>query len=157
MNIQKISVPEQFVISVEYTNAFVSDIPKILPQAFGSLGAYIASKGIKLDKPPFVIYRGVDVTGKETPFSFSFEVVFPLDKELDTHGDVKGYYMPYMELATTVYRGPYSQSAPVYQALVKWVEENGYKYEECAWETYLSGPEVPEKESITIISIPITK
>jgi len=49
--------------------------------------------------------------------------------------------IPGGKLATCLYTGPYSDIAPAYEALSKWITEHGYEAAGAAYETYLNDPQ----------------
>lgn len=59
--------------------------------------------------------------------------------------------------ATVVHHGPYDDFTPAYQALMEWVQSNGYRIIGPNREIYLRGPEsdVPPQEYLTRIQFPV--
>ncbi|WP_329475698.1 MerR family transcriptional regulator [Kribbella sp. NBC_01484] len=51
--------------------------------------------------------------------------------------------LPAVRVATLVYRGPIDQVLPAWQALARWIDDNGYRSSEPARELYLDCPEDP--------------
>ncbi|WP_328521923.1 GyrI-like domain-containing protein [Kribbella sp. NBC_00359] len=51
--------------------------------------------------------------------------------------------LPAVRVATLVYRGPIDQVLPAWQALARWIDDNGYRSGEPARELYLDCPEDP--------------
>jgi effector-binding domain-containing protein len=47
-------------------------------------------------------------------------------------------------VARTVHRGAYDELGLTYEALEKWVVENGYRVTGAPWESYLDEPDVAE-------------
>ena len=51
--------------------------------------------------------------------------------------------LPAVRAATLVYRGPIDQVLPAWQALARWIDDNGYRSSEPARELYLDCPDDP--------------
>ena len=69
--------------------------------------------------------------------------------------ELKGY----KEVATVVHKGNYENIPTAYNALMKWIEKNGYQIIDCNREIYLTDPKsgIPTSEYITEIQFPVTK
>ena len=54
------------------------------------------------------------------------------------------------------FKGPYKEMEPVYNAMMQWIQENGYTPTGTAYEFYYNSPlEVPESELLTKIVFPV--
>jgi len=54
--------------------------------------------------------------------------------------------------------GAYANLGETYAAIVKWIEDNGYRIINIPYEKYLNSPhEVPEEELVTEIYFPVAK
>lgn len=62
--------------------------------------------------------------------------------------------LPAVRVATLVYRGPIDQVLPAWQALARWIDDNGYRSSEPARELYLDCPEDPS-DWVTELQEPI--
>ena len=62
--------------------------------------------------------------------------------------------LPGGDVASVIYRGPYSGVGTAYEAVQEWLRQNGYKVSGEPWESYLDGPEVAEPR--TIVQFPCT-
>ena len=74
------------------------------------------------------------------------ELPLPLDKAFD-------------EMASLLRPGPYDDFTPAYQALMSWIEANGYRIIGPNREIYVRGPEagVEPADFITEIQFPVAK
>jgi len=55
-----------------------------------------------------------------------------------------------------MYKGPYAEMAPAYDAMNKWIAEKGLEAAGIAYEVYYNSPaEVPESELLTKIMLPV--
>jgi DNA-binding transcriptional MerR regulator len=62
--------------------------------------------------------------------------------------------LPAVRAATLVYRGPIDQVLPAWQALARWIDDNGYRSSEPARELYLDCPDDPN-DWVTELQEPI--
>jgi len=65
---------------------------------------------------------------------------------VDAEGNLNGLEvidLPAVRAATLVHRGPIDQVLPAWQALARWIDENGYRSSEPARELYLDCPDDP--------------
>ncbi|GAA1614854.1 MULTISPECIES: MerR family transcriptional regulator [Kribbella] len=77
---------------------------------------------------------------------------------VDAGGNLNGLEavdLPAMQAATLVHRGPIDQVLPSWQALARWLEDNGRRAAEPARELYLDTPENPD-DWVTELQQPFT-
>ena len=77
---------------------------------------------------------------------------------VDAGGNLNGLEvidLPTTQAATLVYRGPIDQVLPSWQALARWLDDNGRRAAEPACELYLDTPEDPE-HWVTELQQPLT-
>ncbi|GAB2659300.1 MerR family transcriptional regulator [Kribbella swartbergensis] len=77
---------------------------------------------------------------------------------VDASGDLNGLEvidLPAARAATLVHRGPIDQVLPAWQALARWIDDNGYRSAEPARELYLDCPDDPA-QWVTELQEPIT-
>jgi len=100
-------------------------------EAVGAAGSAIAG-------PPYA--RCVKVDG--TAACFDVEAGFPVSTPIagSPAGDVRPSRLPGGSVAVTEHSGPYEAMAPAYEALEKWVAEQGGTTDGPAWECYLTAP-----------------
>ncbi|MCG8377826.1 MAG: GyrI-like domain-containing protein, partial [Chlorobiales bacterium] len=61
---------------------------------------------------------------------------------------------PSGKAATSLYIGPYEDAEPVYDALMKWISDNGLEANGVAYEIYLNNPaETPPEQLKTRICL----
>ncbi len=72
---------------------------------------------------PMALYHDPDFKERD----WDIEVVLPIAEEIPGSGDVQVYRMPAVEkLACVVHTGPFATIGEAYDALAKWIDENGY-------------------------------
>ena len=106
--------------------------------------------------PPFAIYYS---TPEEMARGeMQYEVGIPLSGEPETDGDINLKTFPSQNVLSATHKGPYSQIAPVYAALMDYASKNGYEVIGAPMELYLTNPmEVEENELLTEVRFPVRK
>ena len=124
----------------------VGDLPKILGKAFGDIIGYIMELGEQPIGPAFVGYFNMDMERLE------IEIGFPVSKELPGKGEILAGHIPAGKQVSCMYKGPYMEMPPAYEAITQWMKEKGYTPTGVAYEFYYNSPEeVPESELLTKI------
>jgi DNA-binding transcriptional MerR regulator len=89
------------------------------------------------------------------------EVCEPLDKIIENQGDVKSYILPGFEtVASTIHHGPFITIGQAYEALIQWIEANGYQFAGPTREVYLTpanNGSQTDPATITEIQFPVRK
>ena len=132
------------------TRAAVQDLPRVFGEVYSAIEQYLGEMGESPDGPPFAAYYNMDMQDLDV------EIGFPVARELPGRGDIRAGRMPAGKVATCLYVGRYSDMEPAYNALSKWVEENGYEATGVVYELYLSDPEqTPPDRHQTRIAYPL--
>jgi effector-binding domain-containing protein len=112
--------------------------PKELGPKFGkSMGVlytYVYSHGGEVIGPPFGRYHDMDDE------SFDVEAGVPVAKVIAGNDQVKQSELPGGEVATLLYRGPYTELGESHDTLKAWAESKGREAAGGSWEVYLIGP-----------------
>jgi len=129
-----------------------------IPETMGRLYGWIGQHGLT----PVGMPEGVYFTDPaEVPEAEAlWEVRAPVSGDpAETEPDESGIGVKRIEpvtAASTMYKGPYNDIAPTYEALVGWIAENGYEISGPPSELYYSDAEkVPPSEYLTEVRIPI--
>ena len=161
--IQEDDPPQSDVILKKVEAQNVLSIRQIIPNGqaiealFQETSAIIMEEVIHLTGAPLTIFH--DPAFKETeldveiayPVPDTCKQSFPLPQERQLSSSV----LPALAIAaTTLHLGDYSQFAQSYQALGRWIEQNGYQIAGQAREIYLRPPS-PEEAALTEIQYPI--
>jgi len=124
----------------------VSELPKILGQAFMDIVTHIMELGEQPVGPAFVGYFNMDMERLE------LEIGFPVSKSLPNKGEIQPSSIPAGKQVSCMYKGPYMGMPPAYEEIEKWIKDNGYKPLGPVYEHYFNSPEeVPESELLTKI------
>lgn len=84
---------------------------------------YLNQKGARMIGPPMAIYH--DPESKE--LNWDIEVVMPLSELIAPSRRVQVYDLPGAEkMACVVHNGPFATLGQAYDALAKWIDQNGY-------------------------------
>lgn len=111
-------------------------IPDFLGRAYGTVAQYIGESDVDFAGPPFARYRALDDRMSE----FEIEAGFPVDRPAAGSGEVIASTLPGGSMATVTYFGPYDQMKKAYEAIHRWIQEQGAKPDGAPWEVYFSDP-----------------
>ena len=129
------------------TRTPVQDIPNVLGKAYCAIAQYLEELQEQPAGPPFATYFNMDMQ------DLDIEIGFPVSKRLDGKGDIQASETLSGKVATYLYTGPYSEMEPAYNALFKWIEDNGYEATGVVCEMYLNDPDkTPPQELKTQIA-----
>jgi len=84
---------------------------------------YLNQKGARMIGPPMAIYHDKEFKERD----WDIEVVMPIVDELTSENGVRIYDLPTSEkTACVVHTGPFATIGEAYDALAKWIDQNGY-------------------------------
>lgn len=114
----------------------VAEIGPWLGAAYGAIAKAVTESGAAIIGMPFARYhrRG------EAAAEFDVEAGFPVDRAIDSVGDILPSVLPAGNVATTIHVGPYDEMAPTYEALYRWVRERSAEPAGDPWEVYRTDP-----------------
>lgn len=75
-----------------------------------------------------------------TPERFDFELSVPVSKPVVAAGRVQPSAWPAMQVARTIYHGPYEGLPDAWGEFMDWMDAQGHKPAEDLWECYVAGP-----------------
>lgn len=121
-------------------------------ELWGELEGYLAQHNVKPVAPCITIDHNEGYKERDV----DLEVCEPIDAALPTTDRVHVYDLPAVEtMACTVHHGPFNQLSNGYQALMQWVEANGYRFTGPSREVYLHIGD--EESNVAEIQIPVEK
>lgn len=136
---------EQPVLSVR-TRTPVGNLTAVLGKAYGAIFTYLGQMGENPVGAPFVAYFNMDMQDLDV------EIGIPVSKPIPGKGEVKQSSIPAGKQASCVYKGPYAEIGPAYDALTKWIADSKQIPAGVCYEFYLNSPgEVPDSELLTKI------
>ncbi len=127
-------------------------VGRLLGELFGELN----QKSFAPAGPPIALYYDEEYREQDV----DVEVAVPVGGSPQAAGErVTFRDLPAGEMASLVRRGPYDDFSPAYQALMGWIQENGYRIAGPNREIYLQGPGegIDPADYVTEIQFPVTK
>jgi len=144
-------VDRQTVVSVRDVIPTYSDVGRLFGEAFG----YLGSHGVNPIGPPLAIYHD----GEYREQDVDAEVAVPVAGKVPGNKRVKYQELPAVaQMACAIHKGDYSGIGQAYNAVMSWVDKNGYRVTDCNREVYLQGPGQGDTAShVTEIQFPVEK
>ncbi|MGN1400309.1 MAG: GyrI-like domain-containing protein [Bacillus sp. (in: firmicutes)] len=139
---------EQPILSIR-TVTSVDQLPRLIGESYGKLGAYLNELGECLSEVPFVAYYNMDMQHLDV------EIGFPVSKTLPDYDDIKSGAIPAGKSVFCMYQGPYNEVESVYTEMAEHIQAKGYEPVGTAYEFYYNDAEFPESELLTKIVMPI--
>lgn len=147
------TVPPMLVASRLVTIPTNDQVPKYLDEAYREVFGYIEQQGVKPAGTCFTVWhQSPDVYANEDA-----EAAVPLTKQLPGTERVKVYELPQVEVASVVHQGDFEDFTQGHTALMKWVEDNGYRINGPYREIYYEHDPNHMDESATEIQYPVEK
>ena len=124
----------------------VTSLPQEIGKAYSSIIDYLGELGEQPADVPFVCYYNMDME------KLDVEIGFPVSKALHGKGGIIASEVPAGKKAVSMYKGPYQEMGPAYEAVLQWMNENGHEPTGVVYEFYYNSPmEVDESELLTKI------
>ncbi len=140
---------EQPLLSIRKRTS-VSKLPQELGTAYEAIIQYLGEIGEKTEGPAFAAYYNMEM--EDLDVEMGFLVPMPIAGK----GEIQASSIPAGKQVSYLYKGPYKEMEPVYNALMAWVAENGMKPTGVSYEFYYNSPmDVPESELLTKIIFPL--
>ena len=145
------SVPKQWIASIRETIPAYPAVGAIYPKVAAALGPAMASSTVSV-----AVWH--DPEYKES--NVDAEAGFYLKEPVSANGAVQVHEMPAVTVASTIHNGAYRRLQEAYDALLRWVSENGYHIAGPIRELYLRTGECGKQDDescVTEIQVPIDK
>lgn len=85
--------------------------------------SHLQEKSARMIGPPMAIYHDPEFKERD----WDIEVVMPLSEEIPSSQRVQVYELPEVQkMACVVHTGPFATIGEAYDALAKWIDQNGY-------------------------------
>jgi effector-binding domain-containing protein len=137
-------------------NGAVAAIGDDMGRIIGKLMEWAMKRGVKMAGPPFAVYYSSP--DEMSRGEMKFEVGIAFVGEAQEEGNIQIKTFPAQNVLSAIHKGPYSQIAPVYAALMEYATKNGYQVTGPPMELWLTNPmEVAESELLTEVRFPVTK
>ncbi len=147
--IECFSQKAQPVLSIR-TRTTMENLPKLIGESYMKIMAYLTELGQEPIDAPFTAYHNLDMQNLDTEMGFAVPKLFA------GKGDIQAREVPESLFVSCLYKGPYSGMEEPYNKIFAWIAEHGYKQSGVYFEYYYNSPaDVPEKELLTRIMIPV--
>ena len=141
--------PARLALSIR-TKTTLEDLPEVTRKAYAAISQYLGELGEQPAGDPFAAYHNLDMQDLDV------DLGFPVSGMLPGRGEIKPYEIPESRVVTCLHIGPHSEVEPAYNALFRWIIDNGHEATGMAYEVYLSDPDkTPSQELKTRIILPL--
>lgn len=140
--IRRSTWPQKTYISQRATVSF-EKLPDFFAQHYGAIYNLVQKHGMEASDPPCAFYYSIDETKKETDMA----AAVPVKEPVTAIENFQKTTLPASEVISTTHYGSYENMKPAYDAMEKYLGENGLQ-KELVIEEYFSDPAVdkdPEK------------
>ncbi len=150
------------VVIKEVAPLKVASIREVVPTysdvgpLFGELFGYLDQHGIKPTGIPLAMYHDDEYRERDV----DIEAVVPVSQSLPESERVKVRQLPAVkQMACVIHQGDYHSIGEAYNALMTWMEANGYRICGPTRENYIRGPESGSDTSsyVTEVQAPVKK
>jgi len=139
----------QPVLAIRKTTS-MGQLPQEIGEAYDAIMQYLGELGEQPAEAPYTAYYNLDMEHLDV------EMGFPVSRQLAGKGEIKAAELPAGKYTECMYKGPYSEMVPVYEAMNKWIAENGFEPTGVSYEIYYNAPgEVTENDLLTKIMFPL--
>ncbi len=118
------------------------DLAESIGAAFRTLMEHGAATGARWVGPPFILYPE-DCAGE-----FEIAVCMPVAPGVEGEGEVSLEKVPGGRVVSTVHVGPYESICEAYEALQRWIADNGRRPAGGMREVYLDDPDSTPSEKL---------
>ena len=145
-------VEPQLIASVRDVVPSYGDIGQLYGEIFKHLGKKFIFKPAG---PMMMICHDSEYKERDC----DIEAIVPISKNISGSDRVKVYELPAIEAACIIHKGPYETISEAYNAIMPWIESNGYQIAGPDRELYFTDPRKVKNpsENITEIQFPVTK
>lgn len=155
IEISEIEVTAQPILYIEESSKLNSDsIALKIGEAYGEIMAFMGVNELEMTSAPLAITT--EFSMEEMFWAFNPAIVVELPEGLEPVGRIKAGTTYEGKALKGIHVGPYSESMATYNALEKYVKENGLEMNGQPWEEYVDDPtKVSETELRTFIYFPV--
>ena len=129
------------------TRSAVEGLPAVMGEAFGAIAQYLGQIGEAPAGPPFARYHNMDMA------DLDIEIGFPTSRALPESDRIQTVLIPGGPAGEYLHIGPYGEIGPAYDALSKFVAEQGRTPGGAPFEFYLNDPEATPPEQLQILIV----
>ncbi len=131
------------------------DCGPIIQRLFDQTYGYVAQQGIKPFGPGIAVYHDTKLRDRGIPM----EAALPIEKPISGSDHIWVYELPaYETVASVVHPGPFATLGQAYNAILEWIEKNGYRITGSTREVYLQYERGGDQSQyVTEVQVPIEK
>jgi len=133
-SITRQQVPAQTTLIVR-SQVTREELPDAIGAGMGRVFPYAQRAGIAIAGRPFARYVGMD--GEQMSIEVGAPVVAPAKGE----GEIEVGSIPGGPVVVGVHMGPYDQLHETFEAMERWLAENGLRSGGAPWESYITDPD----------------
>lgn len=146
-------IPAMVVASQRITIPTNEEVPDYLGKAYSRVWEHIRSHKAEVVGSNFTIWhQAPDIVEDEI-----VEAVVPIKQKVPETDYVKVYELEETEVASAVHHGDFDDFTQLHTAILKWVEDNGYKVMGGYREIYIQHDPNDYSESTTEVQFPVKK
>ncbi len=127
----------------------VEKLKDFLGQAYGALIAYIGEMGAQAADVPFACYHNLDMTALDV------EGGIPVSRQIPARGEMLAGELPAGRYAACMHIGSDDSLSVTYEALSRWMADQGLQPTGVVYEFYYSEPTTPPEHTVTRILLPL--
>ena len=142
-NCELVELASQPALSIRMRTA-VQELPQVLGKGYGDIAQYLGKMKEQPAGPPFAIYYNMDMQDLDVEFGF------PVSPILKGKDNIHAGKTPSGKSASCLHVGSYGDSETTYNALFRWMKNNGYEATGMTYEVYLNDPDQTPQEKIKI-------
>lgn len=110
------------------------EIRHVMEPGLNEVMGVLADQGVEPSGPWFTHHLRLE------PGIFDFEICVPVETRIQPAGRVQAGEWAAMEVARTIYQGPYGGLAGAWKEFNEWISANGHAPAEDLFERYVSSP-----------------
>jgi effector-binding domain-containing protein len=133
--------PAQSVLYIR-TRGPVQNLPQMMGEAFGAIGAYVGQVHAPIVGAPYALYHNLDMQDLDV------EIGFPVAGPVPGTDTIQHRVLPAVRVATCLNTGPYDGIHEAYEALQRWMAEQGVQPGATMFEWYLNDPAQVKPEQL---------
>jgi len=131
----------------------LEEISQKIPESYEKLGAFCKEKGIEPIGPPFTLWPNWSMESETNEMLAGF----PVAEAVEGLEEIEYFTIPEGNVVMITHKGAYAETMPAYNAIVKYIQDNGKEINGASWEVYVTDPTVePDTNNwITEIYFPV--
>lgn len=143
-------MPEKQLVTIRRTIDFFAEYSEMMDEVLQKIDKVLTASKLLPASGPIVCFHNVDLAALDV--EIGMEIAFPVVLK---ESEVQCKTIPARKIALTIDQGPYEEQDPTLEALMAWINEQGYSMVGGIYYHYLNDEEQLPKEYLTEMYIPI--